>query len=144
MRPFQDTIDVVPTILIPALHHYPNWLPHLTVVIITINSINLHFQPSWSWSYTPLSSHYIHRFRQYNKINKTVIHCFRQEESVLLRPGGWELGDLPIKAPERHLVTEKVRALKAGRSVSEWAFHAPDGGPLADDAINGIHDRCNH
>lgn len=64
-----------------------------------------------------------------------------------------ELGDLLIKALERHLVAEKARALKEGRPLAAWVFPGEPGekeepddapparGPLPDDAINTIHDR---
>ena len=53
-----------------------------------------------------------------------------------------DLGDRLKEVLERHLLADKARALKTGQSVSEWVFPAPDGGPLGDDAINTIHDRC--
>lgn len=50
LRQMQESLDVIPPIPLPALQNDPNWLPHLAVVIVTINGIDLHCHPSLSWS----------------------------------------------------------------------------------------------
>jgi hypothetical protein len=42
-RQFQETVEVVPPIPIPALHHQPDWLFHTADVIDFKNSINFQY-----------------------------------------------------------------------------------------------------
>ena len=56
LRQLQERTNVIPPILAPAFHQCPDRLPRLAVVIVTINSVDLHSQPSLSWSSTSSSS----------------------------------------------------------------------------------------